>query len=191
MPEYSDRSFHRFSPTTSMRWSSHCVSFDIVFSLLAQSLLADQHSHAEGDPFDFASMNRPVGKPFPIRIDLLQPQHVAVVVPFDDPTEIALAVAKPDDVILPKGELLSRHAFKQRDGIVRIFRFHRLAIDAHGELTKVLWNLDGSLFQGQSFQARPGADSVKSCDFSEWMRGARHSRHTGTDARKQIGRAQF
>src|SRR5271169_6861520 len=122
MPEYSDRSFHRFSPTTSMRWSSHCVSLDIVFSLLAQLLLADQHPHAEGDPFDFASMNCPVGKPFPIRIDLLQHQYVAVVVTFSDPTEIALVVGEPDEVVLSKRELLSLNGLKQDDGVVWIFR---------------------------------------------------------------------
>src|SRR5580698_9495306 len=102
-----------------MRWSSHCVSFDIVFSFLQQSLFTDQHPHAERDPRNLTAMNRAVGKPFPIRIDFLQHQYVAVVA-FSDATKIAFFIGEPDEVVLSERELLSLNGLEQNYGVVRV-----------------------------------------------------------------------
>ncbi len=112
-------------------------------------------------------MNGPIGKPFPIRIDLLQHQHVAVVIALDHAAEITFPVREPDQIFLSKGELLSFHALKERHCIVRVFRVHRFAINPHGKVPQILWRFHRSMLHGQAFVARPGADAVKSDDFPE------------------------
>jgi len=69
-------------------------------------------------------MNSLIGKPFPIRVDFLQYQHIAIVVTFSDPAEIAFAVGKPNEMVFPKGELLSLNGLEHRDGIIRVLRTH-------------------------------------------------------------------